>query len=126
MSILENTMSFTLYGISTCDSCRKAKKWFDVQGIDYTWVDTRKSAPTKEQITSWIATLGNKVMRNTSGGAYRSLGEEKKTWDDKQWIEAFSNDSMLLKRPLIEHGSTAISTGFRGSDDEIRSKLGLK
>ena len=119
-------MSFTLYGISTCDSCRKAKKWFDAHGIDYTWVDTRKSPPTKAQIIDWVATLGNKALRNTSGGAYRSLGEEKKTWNDKQWVEAFSNNSMLLKRPLIEHGNTAVSTGFRGSEDEIRSKLGLK
>ena len=119
-------MSFTLYGISTCDSCRKAKKWFDTQGIDYTWVDTRKSAPTSEQITSWVTTLGNKVMRNTSGGSYRAIGEEKKSWNDKQWIEAFTNDPMLLKRPLIERDNTAITTGFRGSDDDIRSKLGLK
>ena len=118
-------MSFTLYGISTCDSCRKAKKWFEAQGVEYTWVDTRKVAPTKEQITSWVATLGNKVMRNTSGGSYRALGEEKKSWTDNQWIEAFTNDPMLLKRPLIERNDTALLTGFRGSDDDIRSKLGL-
>ena len=119
-------MSFTLYGISTCDSCRKAKKWFDAQEIEYTWVDTRKKPPTKDQITRWVTTLGNKVMLNTSGGSYRALGEEKKTWSDNQWIEAFSEDPMLLKRPLIERGDTALSTGFRGSDDEIRTKLGLK
>ena len=118
-------MSFNLYGISTCDSCRKAKKWFDAQGIDYTWVDTRKTPPTKAQITRWVTTLGNKVMRNTSGGAYRALGEEKKSWSDAQWIEAFSKDPMLLKRPLIEQDDTALSTGFKGSDDDIRAKLGL-
>ena len=119
-------MSFTLYGISTCDSCRKAKKWFAAQGLDYTWVDSRKTPPTEEQITRWVKTLGNKVMRNTSGGAYRALGDEKKTWNDEQWIEAFSNDPMLLKRPLIEEGDTALFTGFRGSDDTIRAKLGLQ
>lgn len=118
-------MSFTLYGISTCDSCRKAKKWFDAQEIEYIWVDTRKNPPTRTQITRWVTTLGNKVMRNTSGGAYRALGEEKKTWDDNQWIDAFSADPMLLKRPLIERNDAALLTGFRGSDDDIRSKLGL-
>ena len=118
-------MSFNLYGISTCDSCRKAKKWFEAQGIDYTWTDTRKNPPTKAQVTNWVTTLGNKVMRNTSGGAYRALGEQKKTWTDAQWIEAFSKDPMLLKRPLIEQNGTALSTGFRGSDADIRAKLGL-
>ena len=118
-------MSFTLYGISTCDTCRKAKKWFNAQEIDYIWVDTRKNPPTVAQITGWVESLGNKVMRNTSGGAYRALGIEKKTWDDKQWIEAFSAEPMLLKRPLIERNDTALMTGFRGSDEVIRTKLGL-
>lgn len=119
-------MSFTLYGISTCDSCRKAKKWFSSQNIEYTWVDTRKTAPPEEQISRWVRQLGNKVMRNTSGGAYRALGTEKKTWTDEQWIAAFTNDPMLLKRPLIEKDGVALSTGFRGTDAEIREKLNIQ
>ena len=52
----------------------KPKSGLTAQEIDYTWVDTRQNPPTKAQITNWVNTLGNKVMRNTSGGAYRALG----------------------------------------------------
>jgi len=119
-------MSYTIYGISTCDSCRKAKKWFTSHNIDFTWVDTRKAPPSQEQISTWVNKLGNKVMRNTSGGAYRALGENKKTWTDEQWIAAFTKDPMLLKRPLIEQNGIALSTGFKGSDEEIKKRLNIE
>ena len=64
-------------------------------------------------------------MRNTSGGSYRALGEEKKSWTDAQWADAFAADAMLLKRPLFERSGTALMTGFRGSDESLREKLGI-
>ena len=65
-------------------------------------------------------------MRNTSGGAYRALGDDKKTWTDAQWITAFTKDPMLLKRPLIEQNGVALSTGFKGSDEEIKTRLNIE
>jgi arsenate reductase (glutaredoxin) len=64
-------------------------------------------------------------MRNTSGQSYRSIGDEKKTWTDQQWIEAFAQDAMLLKRPLFVKDGTAVLVGFRESGDVIQQKLGL-
>lgn len=52
-------------------------------------------------------------MRNTSGQSYRALGEEKQTWTDAQWIDAFSSDAMLIKRPLFVQDGTAIAVGFK-------------
>ena len=70
----------------------------------------------QKQITNWIASIGNKPLRNTSGGSYRSLPDDKKDWNDAQWAEAFSRDAMLLKRPLFEKDGIALCTGFRNSD----------
>ncbi len=64
-------------------------------------------------------------MRNTSGQSYRALGEEKKDWTDAQWVDAFSRDAMLLKRPLFVKDGIAVLVGFRVSDDEVRQKLGV-
>ena len=118
-------MSFTLYGIPTCDTCRRAKKWFADRQIEFTWINTREQSPSTSQITMWVQTLGNKAMRNTSGKSYRSLPPEKKTWSDEQWIDAFTKDPMLLKRPLIEKDNTAVGTGFKGSDDDLMNRFGL-
>ena len=113
------------YGIPTCNSCKKALKWLDQQGVSYTWVNTRNNPPSRAQIDSWIGSIGSKPMKNTSGGSYRALGEEKKTWSDVEWAQAFSNDSMLLKRPLFARDGRALCTGFRGTDEELKKKLAL-
>lgn len=52
-------------------------------------------------------------MRNTSGLSYRALGEEKQTWTEDQWIDAFSTDAMLIKRPLFVQDERAIAVGFK-------------
>ena len=116
-------MTISIYGIPTCDSCRKAKKWFTAQDIPFTWVNTRETPPTKEQIGQWVASLGNKALRNTSGKAYRAIGEEKKSWTDDQWVDAFAADPMLLKRPLIEVNGLAVGTGFKGTDAELKERF---
>ena len=116
-------MSLFVYGIPTCSSCKKAQKWLDQQGVSYTWVNTRENPPSRAEIDTWIKNIGSKPMKNTSGGSYRALGEEKKTWSDAQWAKAFSNDPMLLKRPLFAREGRALCTGFRGSDEEIKKKL---
>ncbi len=119
-------MSLFVYGIPTCNSCKKARKWLESKSIEYTWVNTRSTPPSEKQINAWIADIGNKPMRNTSGGSYRALGDEKHTWSDSQWGKAFAHDAMLLKRPLFVQDDKALFTGFRGSDEEIASKLGKK
>ena len=116
-------MSLSVYGIPTCNSCKKALKWLDQNGISYTWKNTREDPPKKEEIQHWIAAIGSKPMKNTSGGSYRALGEEKKTWSDEKWAEEFSKDAMLLKRPLFARNGRALFTGFRGSDEVIKKKL---
>ncbi len=116
-------MSIFVYGIPTCNSCKKALKWLEAHGFEYTWVDTRKTPPSKEAIALWVSDLGFKPMRNTSGGSYRALGAEKNDWKDAGWIDAFAKDPMLLKRPLFEKKGKALFTGFRGTDDEIKDRL---
>ena len=62
-------------------------------------------------------------MRNTSGGAYRALGDEKKSWSDAQWVTAFNQDAMLIKRPIIERDGQPVMVGFRGDDAAIAGIL---
>ena len=112
-------MSIVVYGIPTCDTCKKAQKWFTARNIEYTWIDMRKAPPTTAMIQQWVAVLGNKVMRNTSGKSYRALDSNKTDWSDAQWVEAFTKDPMLLKRPLIVQNDIAVMTGFRGSDADL-------
>ncbi len=115
----------TVVGIPTCGTVRKARRWLDERGVPYTWRDLREQPPTREEVARWAEALGARAMRNTSGGAWRSLPPEKKTWSDEQLVEAFARDPMLIKRPVILRDGEPVMVGFRGSDEEIARRLGL-
>lgn len=106
-------MSVVVYGIPNCDTVRKARRWLEDRGVAHDFVDFRKTPVAPEKVEGWVNSLGSKPMKNTSGGSYRKLGAEKKTWDDAQWTAAFQQDPMLLKRPVLEVDGVAIATGFR-------------
>jgi arsenate reductase (glutaredoxin) len=118
-------MAIQVYGIPNCGTCKKAFQWLKDKGVDYEFINTKEAPPSREMIQSWVKVLGAQPMRNTSGQSYRSIGDEKKTWTDQQWIEAFAQDAMLLKRPLFVKDGTAVLVGFRESGDVIQQKLGL-
>jgi arsenate reductase (glutaredoxin) len=102
-----------VYGIPTCGTCKKALQWLDAQGISYEFINTKEQPPSLAQIASWVESLGERPMRNTSGQSYRALDEVKDTWTAAEWVTAFSDDVMLLKRPIFVKDGTAIAVGFR-------------
>ncbi|WP_413200146.1 Spx/MgsR family RNA polymerase-binding regulatory protein [Nostoc piscinale] len=115
-------MSVQVYGIPNCGTCKKALTWLQNNQIDYEFINTKENPPTREQIENWVKSLGSAVMRNTSGQSYRALGEQKKTWTEQQWIDAFILDAMLLKRPLFVKDGKAVLTGFK-NETLVREKL---
>lgn len=119
-------MTLQVYGIPTCGTCKQARQWLDTSGIAYVFIDTKTHPPSRDQIQTWVASLGSKPLRNTSGQAYRAIkADDRQHWDDSQWVDAFAENAMLLKRPLFVVDGTAVMAGFRGSDTEIRGQLGL-
>ncbi|WP_392534156.1 Spx/MgsR family RNA polymerase-binding regulatory protein [Nostoc sp. C117] len=117
-------MFIQVYGISNCNTCKKALIWLQRNNIDYEFINIKETPPTREQIQNWVKSLGFALMRNTSGQSYRALGDEKKTWTEQEWVDAFTQDAMLLKRPLFVKDGTAVLVGFR-DESVVQEKLGL-
>ncbi len=113
--------SIQVYGIPNCGTCKKALLWLQNNKIEYEFINTKENPPNRQMLESWISSLGFQPMRNTSGQSYRSLGDEKKSWTDEQWLDAFSQDAMLLKRTLFVKDGIAVLIGFK--EDKIREKL---
>lgn len=112
-------MSLQVYGSPNCGTCQKAFKWLDAKGITYEFINTKQHPPSREILREWVKSLTAKAMRNTSGRSYRELGDEKQTWTDEQWIDAFAQDAMLIKRPLIVKDGMAVLVGFRAKEDDL-------
>jgi arsenate reductase (glutaredoxin) len=117
-------MSLQVYGIPTCGTCKRAFQWLQAQGIEYEFINTKDHPPSLKAIATWVKALGSKPMRNTSGQSYRSLGDEKKDWTEQQWIDAFAQDAMLLKRPLFVKDGEAVLVGFAAPEATLHEKLG--
>jgi arsenate reductase (glutaredoxin) len=107
-----------VYGIPNCGTCKKALQWLAEQDIAYTFIDTKQFPPQRDQIQLWVERLGAKALRNTSGQSYRALGEERDRWKDAEWVAAYTQDAMLIKRPLFVKAGTAVMVGFKSKDAE--------
>ena len=108
-----------------CSTCRKAKKWLDEHGIDYTDRHIVEDNPTAEELAAWQERSGLPVRRffNTSGMRYRELGIKAKLdagMSDEDAFALLATDGMLVKRPLLIGEDFALP-GFR--EKEWREKL---
>jgi arsenate reductase (glutaredoxin) len=117
-------MTLQVYGIPSCSTCKKAIAWLQAEGIAHEFINTKDHPPDHPTIAQWVAHLGNKPLRNTSGQSYRALGETKDSWGDPEWVDAFTADAMLLKRPLFVQNQQAVYVGFRDTT-ALQQALGL-
>lgn len=93
-----------LYGISNCDSCRKARSWLTTEGIAYRFHDIdSEGTPTKEQLADWSEAIGWATLFNRKSTTYRSLTEEdREEMDAEKAIGLIQRYPRLLKRPVLQ------------------------
>lgn len=83
-----------LYGLKTCDTCRKALK--SLPGTVF--VDVRDQGVPGDVLKSAYAALGAALM-NTRSTTWRGLSGEDRALDP---LELLARHPTLMKRPLIE------------------------
>ncbi|WP_417581684.1 ArsC family reductase [Nitrincola sp.] len=106
----------TLYGISNCDTVRKARKWLDAHPVDYRFHDFRKEGLTAEQISRWTDCIGMDKLLNKRGTTWRQLPEERKAGLDIPGLKALLLEyPALIKRPLLE-GDNICHVGFNETE----------
>jgi arsenate reductase len=106
----------TIYGIKNCDTVRKARKWLDGQGIDYTFHDFRTDGLAKKDLRTWIKAVGWEVLLNKRGTTWRQLPEnDRETVDESKAIDLMLANPTLIKRPVLVHGRK-IHVGFKPAD----------
>lgn len=106
----------TFYCYPTCGTCRKAKKWFNDEGIEYEEVHIVENPPTRAQIKYFYEKSGLELRKffNTSGKKYRELGlkNQVKTASEAELLDLLASDGMLLKRPIVTDGNK-VTVGFK-------------
>jgi Spx/MgsR family transcriptional regulator len=110
----------TIYGLKNCDTCRKALKWLDAEGLEHHFIDVRIGALKSEKIARWISIVGWEVLLNQRGTTWRALRDTDKHTISKDKALALVNEHpALIKRPVFELNETVL-VGFK---DDVRKTL---
>ena len=93
----------TLYGIGSCDSCRKARKWLDENNIDYSYHDIRIDGLTIQMLERWSSRIDWQKLLNTRSLTWRKIPETDRGGlvKDKALAMMLQHPT-LVKRPVLE------------------------
>ncbi len=106
----------TLYGISNCDTIRKARKWLQQQDIDYQFHDYRKQGLDAGMLNRWADELGWEALLNRRGTTWRQLPEaQKQDLTRDRAITLMLEHPAMIKRPLLDLGECR-QLGFSAAD----------
>jgi arsenate reductase len=108
-----------------CNTCQKAKKWLDENGIPYTDRHIKTENPTYEELKAWYEKSGLPLKKffNTSGLQYKALNLKEKLpqMSEEEQLQLLATDGMLVKRPLVVDGDVVL-TGFKAEQWERLKK----
>lgn len=86
-----------LYGIPTCDTCKKAIKALEAAGQSVQFRDVRKDPLSEAEIDTIVGEFGDRVINKTST-TYRAFNDFLKVSDPEAQIAA---QPAVMKRPVI-------------------------
>ena len=106
----------TLYGIKNCDTVKKARRWLEDHGVEYQFHDFRQDGLDKNQLTSWVETLGWETVVNKRSTTWRNLSDkDKDISNNSQAISLLLANPTLIKRPITESNKTLL-IGFKEAE----------
>ncbi len=112
-------MKFICY--PKCTTCKKAEKWLESKGVEYSVRDIKEENPSYDELKEWYEKSGLPLKRffNTSGLLYRSMNLKDKldNMTDEEKLRLLAGDGMLVKRPLLITRESVL-VGFRESEWE--------
>jgi arsenate reductase len=107
-------MTPTLYGISNCDTMKKARAWLDGRGRSYVFHDYKAAGIDRRRLQGWVARVGWEVLLNRAGTTFRKLPEgDKEGLTEARAIDLMLAQPSMIKRPVLELGAGKLVIGFR-------------
>ncbi len=105
-----------IYGIKNCDTMKKAFHWLEHAGIDYTFVDYKKTEPDAKILKQAIQEHGWDKVINQRGTTWRKLDQTvKEAVNDENAVALALENPSIIKRPLlVKNDKTYL--GFKPDD----------
>ncbi len=110
-----------IFGIKSCDTCRKARNWLDENGKSHQWRDLREEPVDSARLKRWLDELGPEQMINRRSTTWRQLDESsrEKAMNPATAAAVIEQHPTLIKRPVFETGNR-VMVGF---NESVRQSL---
>lgn len=97
--------SVKVYGLTNCDTCRRASKWLREHGVAFVERAIRETPPTVVELRTMLTAYDGELRKlfNTAGQDYRSmnLAEKLPTMSVDDAVRLLASNGNLVKRPFV-------------------------
>ena len=102
------------YGISNCDTVKKARAWLTDQGLTYQFHDFKKQGVPADRLPAWASAIGWDRLINRQGTTWRKLDIAKQTGAaTPQGAHALASaNPSIIKRPVVQWPNGDVTVGF--------------
>jgi arsenate reductase len=104
-----------LYGLKTCDTCRKAMRELKETGAELAFIDVRADGVAPGELARFHREFGDKLV-NRGSATWRGLTNEQREKDPLALLQEYP---ALMKRPVIERDGQL----YLGWGAEVRAAL---
>ena len=103
-----------VYGITNCDTVKRARAWLDERGRAYAFHDFKKSGVPERQLDAWLKAAGWEALLNRKGTTWRKLdaATQARVADAGAARALMIEQPSVIKRPIVEWDDGRITVGF--------------
>jgi len=102
----------TIYGIKSCDTCRRARKYLDEHNIEFRFHDLREDGLDIQMLERWTQRIGWARLLNKQSLTWRKIPEvDRNSMTHDKALATMIDNPTLIKRPVLE-GNKFIAVGF--------------
>jgi arsenate reductase len=102
----------TVYGIKSCDTCKKARKYLVENEIDHRFHDLREDGLDIQMLERWAERMGFEKLLNKQSPTWRKMPEvDRADMTRSKAMAAMIERPTLIKRPILE-ADNFIAVGF--------------
>ena len=93
----------TVFGIRSCDTCRKARKYFAENDIEFTFHDVRDDGLDIQMLERWASRIDWTKLLNKQSLTWRKIPEvDRNDMSESKAFALMIENPTLVKRPVLE------------------------
>jgi arsenate reductase (glutaredoxin) len=107
-------MAITLYGISNCDTVKRARAWLADHEAEVSWHDFKKQGVPEPALDGWLKAVGWEKLVNRQGTTWRKLdaATQAAVIDADSARRLMLSQPSVIKRPVVLWADGEVSVGF--------------